>query len=204
MPLLGLWGRVLAVTGLTGLLLSGCNLPDDFKVEIRLAEDGRYALSYHGILIWVPLHEEILRGKLKGTEIEEKIRAFENDIKRDSHFRDVRSLGGGRYKMHYQREGRIEKTGQVTFIRRNVALLVLKALPEGTVAVTVPLSKRASFKQLEVLGLSVRGMLRVATGLPVLEHNAQTVKLLGPFRIYEWSVTPTLTHTPRLVARRDG
>lgn len=198
-------GRALAAMVLAVALavLSACYLPDEFKAEVRVAATGEYVLTYDGVLTWVPLYDDILSGRLRGAEAEQKILEMENDLRRDHSFRAVRSLGQGRYRVTYERTGQLDDSEMVTFVRRNANILSIKSLKSGTITVAAASVAPAKARELKHLGLPMRGLLRVTTALPVTQHNANKVGKSGAFSTYDWNVTENLRTGPKIILRRS-
>ncbi|MBF0094250.1 MAG: hypothetical protein HQL34_06870, partial [Alphaproteobacteria bacterium] len=96
------WRARLAVVLLIAAGLASCYVPDDFKAEIRVASNGDFAMSYEGILTWAPLYSDIKDGKLAPADIPAKIALFEEDLRRDTNFKEIKSIGKGRYQVRYE------------------------------------------------------------------------------------------------------
>ncbi|MEO5374638.1 MAG: hypothetical protein H7840_10210 [Alphaproteobacteria bacterium] len=195
------WLLPFAVVGMLAVALAACYLPDDFKAEIRIGADGAYGITYEGYLTWVPLYTDIRDRKLSPKEAAEKIAGIEHDLKRDSGFKEIRSLGNGQFRVRYDRQGRFTRgeSEMITFVRRNALILYVKMDKNNrvTIAGNMPQGDRA--RDLVRLGLGVNGQLRVTTGAYVSESNAQTVGKHGPFRTYDWQIKPTDRRAPKLV-----
>lgn len=187
---------VLAVAGLVA-----CYVPDDFKAEVRVAANGDYAISYEGILTWVPLYSDIKAGKVPASEIPEKLAYFEDDLRRDSYFKEVKSLGKGRYRVRYERTGHFKESEQISFVRRNALILTLKPAPDGTVSIAANIPKGDRMKMVTDLGLEITGMLRVTTAVQAIKGNADTVGTYGPFTTYDWHIGKNMMASPKIILK---
>jgi hypothetical protein len=119
-------------------ILSSCYVPDQFRAEIRLARNGDFSMTYDGVLTWAPLFMDIRSGKVKGPEIQEKSKSIRRDLKRDTQFTDVRSLGAGQFAVRYKRTGNLAANpGLITFIRRNARLIDIDSRTNGRVGIVV-------------------------------------------------------------------
>jgi hypothetical protein len=186
------------------LLLVSCYLPDHFKSEVRLGSTGDYAISFYGDLIWAPLYKEIVEGTLSASQIAEKIAAIKRDMVRDPAFKSVDSAGNGRFHVVYQREGKLQATDLVTFVRRNSIILQLHATPDGRVALDGNTIKPADANQATLLGMSVEGEFRLITDAQVLSHNASKVTLYQGYPVYIWTIENAFSPAPHLSLQRSG
>lgn len=182
-------------------LLWRCYLPDEFKAEIRIAGNGDYAISYQGVLTWVPVFANILHHKLVGAERAAKLTEFEKDLRRDKNFSEVSSLGNGQYRVKYERTGHFKESEMVTFVRRNAAIITIKALKNGTVTVAGSAISPHHAGEITKLGLGMRGTFRVVTGAAVIKNNAMHVSSNGPFQVYDWQIDSETRVSPKIVIK---
>ena len=185
-------------------VLAGCYLPDKFKSEIRVGATGDYSLSFYGDLIWGPLYREIQRGNIPADQIPGKVAEIEADLKRDSGFKSVESAGDGRFHVTYMREGHLQPTDLVTFVRRNAIIIQLKATPDGKVALDGASLKPAEANEAAGMGLSIQGEFRLITDAQVLSHNAGKVTLYKGYPVYIWTIENAFSPPPHLVLQRTG
>ena len=190
--------KLLVLLGLMLPLLSSCYLPDRFRAEIRINEFGRYAINYQGTLTWVPLYAQIAQKQLSKEEIAQKTKQFEDDLKRDSYFKVVEPMGNGVYNVRYEREGVISKSEQVTFVRRNSAILTLEAV-DGRLTIRGKSLNANEKANLERVGLPMRGLLRVVSAAKVDSQNADTVKDYQGYQVYDWVFTGDPRSVPKLI-----
>jgi hypothetical protein len=189
---------------LVGLLLASCYVPDQFKSEVRVGANGDYAISFYGDLIWAPLFRDIARGQVPADEIEGKIAGIKQDLVRDPNFKSVESAGGGRFHVVYQREGHMQATDLVTFVRRNSIILQLHATPDGRVTLDGNSMKPHEANEAAVLGLSAQGEFRLITDAQVLGHNANKVTMFQGYPVYIWTIDNPFSPAPHLVLQRSG
>mgnify|MGYP000579936802 FL=1 len=75
--------------GLACLMLTGCYLPNKFELTMQIAPDGRYATTYDGTLTQLQFLQRIGTGDLVGNQIDEYVGIYENDLRRNSGFKEV-------------------------------------------------------------------------------------------------------------------
>lgn len=197
------------------LALSGCYLPSEFKAEIRINALGDYSMLYVGDLVFAPLYQDAVQGKLTAAEIKEKTDLLIRDLQRDKvydparnvttdipHFREVVSKGMGRFHVRYEREGWLDEKDTVNFVRRNAVVISLRA-KDGLISIAVPGLKPADAQRLSGLGLDVKGELRVVTNAQVMSHNANQIKTLGGYMVYIWKVESALSPSPHIVLKQE-
>jgi hypothetical protein len=189
---------------LAAAVLAACYLPDKFKSEVRVSSDGAYAISFYGDLIWAPLFRDIERGTVPADEIPKKIEEIRQDLIRDTAFKSVESLGQGRFHVTYEREGKLQGTDLVTFVRRNAIILQLHATPDGKVALDGAAIKPTDANEATAMGLSLQGEFRLVTDAQVLSHNANKVTLYQGYPVYIWTIENAFSPAPHLVMQRSG
>jgi len=194
----------LAALATAALILAACYLPDNFKSEVRVGSTGDYSLSFYGDLIWAPLFRDIQRGNVPADEIPKKIEEIRKDLARDPAFKTVESLGQGRFHVTYQREGHLQPTDLVTFVRRNAIILQLHATPDGKVALDGATIKPTEANEAVAMGLALQGEFRLITDAQVLSHNASKVTLFQGYPVYIWTIENAFSPAPHLVMQRSG
>ena len=196
----GLIAVLLFVAGVA----AACYLPDKFIAEIRLGKNGDYALHYIGDLTWAPLYRDIKEGRVPPEKIQEKIDLIEKDLKRDTNFTKVESLGDARFRVEYERQGRLAPSEQVTFVRRNAIILMIRSHPDGRITVDGNTLKPSDAQMATTLGLGVEGEFRVVTDGYVKQQNASQIKPFGPYRVYIWTIQNAFSPSPHFVMQREG
>ena len=185
-------------------ILAACYLPDKFKAEVRVSDNGNYALSFYGDLIWAPLFRDIQRGNVPADKIPEKIEEIRKDLARDPSFKSIESLGQGRFHVAYERQGHLEPIDLVTFVRRNSIILQLKATADGKVQLDGAAIKPSDANEATAMGLSLQGEIRLVTDAQVLSHNASKVTLFEGYPVYIWTIENAFSPAPHLVMQRSG
>jgi hypothetical protein len=186
------------------VVLAACYLPNNFKSEIRLGRTGDFALSYYGELVWAPLFRDIQQNKVPAADIPGKIALIRKDLQRDSGFTSVESMGAGRFEVSYEHEGHLRPSDMFSFVRRNAVIIEIVASPDGLVRIDGNTLKPSDAQTATTMGLSVRGEFRIITDGMVKEHNATTVKTLGPYTIYIWTIENAFSPSPHFAMMRDG
>lgn len=197
------------------LALSGCYLPSEFKAEIRINALGDYSMMYVGDLVYAPLYQDAVQGKLSAAEIKEKTEILIRDLQRDKvydpvknvtttvpHFREVVSKGMGRFHVRYEREGWLDDRDTVNFVRRNAVIISLRA-KDGVISIAVPGLSPTDGQRLTGLGLDVKGELRVVTNAEILSHNASQIRTLGAYKVYIWNIESALSPSPHIVLKQQ-
>lgn len=192
------------VLAAVAVILAACYLPDKFKAEVRVGGNGDYALSFYGDLIWAPLFRDIQRGNVPPDKAAEKIEEIRKDLARDPGFKTVESAGQGRFHVVYQREGHLQPTDLVTFVRRNAIIFQLKATPDGKVQMDGAPIKPSDANEATAMGLSLSGEFRLITDAQVLSHNASKTTLYQGYPVYIWTIENAFSPAPHLVMQRSG
>lgn len=195
----------LAILALGGTLaLAACYLPNNFKSEIRLGRNGDYALAYMGELVWAPLYRDIQQKHPPADEVAAKVAEIGQDLKRDSHFKSITSLGDGRFKVDYEREGHLANSDMVTFVRRNAIIIQIVSKPDGRIIINGNTLKPSEAQEAATTGLDVQGEFRIVTDGLVKEHNASSVKPFGRYMVYIWAIQNAFSPPPHFVMQREG
>ena len=184
--------------------LASCYLPNKFMSEIRLGRTGDFSLMFKGELVWAPLYRDIHQGTLKPDEIAEKVQALLKDLQRDTSFKSITSSGDGRFQVDYLRQGRLGPSEQVTFVRRNAIVLMIRSMPNGLISVNGNALKPSDAQMVTTSGMDIQGEFRIVTDGLVKEHNATAVKPFGAYRVYIWSVQNAFSPSPHFVMQREG
>jgi hypothetical protein len=186
--------------------LASCFVPDQYEAEIRFNKDGGYGITYVGILTHAPLFSEIARGNVTDEEAQKRIKGFTEQLTRDSNFKEVRSIGRGRFQVRYSSEGRFLGEHQmVTFVSRQAPIFRLRTFEDGRISVSGSGQGRQYAAKLEEVGLTTQGLFRVVTNAEVVEHNAQFVRKSATpgYTMYDWRIRSFRDTPPRLIARLE-
>jgi len=184
--------------------LAACYLPNHFKSEIRLGRNGDFALSFYGEVTWAPLYREIIQGKLTPEEVATKIEGIRADLARDTNFKKIESIGQGRFKVVYEREGHLGANDMVTFVRRNAIILMLVSKPDGTIKISGNTLKPSDAQMATNAGIDIQGEFRVVTDGLVKENNATRITSFNGYQVYIWTIENAFSPGPRLVMQREG
>ncbi len=185
-------------------LLTSCFVPDMYECEIRLTKDGGYGITYIGILTYAPLFSQIVRKEIDDAHAKENIRMFYEQLKREDAFKEVESLGRGRYRVRYELTGRFAGSHQsVTFVTRQNPIFRILTTERGTAEVNGSGQAKLYAKRLVEVGLTSQGLLRIVTDMDVVKTNAQfTRKSQTPgFTMYDWRFRSFADTPPRFVAK---
>lgn len=202
MARLGGMARIAAVLALA-LTLSSCYVPDKFKSELRLSKYGDWALTYDGELIWAHILHDYADGKITPENEDARHENIYKDLIRDPAFVSVERSGKGRFKVRYERVGRLGKSQLSAILRRDARMLGIKSNEDGSIFVTGNGVKSADAARMAELGIGMTGEFRVTTDARVLQHNATEVRSFGVYQVYIWKIENPLSPMPRLVALRE-
>ena len=186
------------------VLLGSCFVPDQYEAEIRLTKDGSYGITFIGILIYAPLYGQIVRGKIDEAHAKANDQMFLDQLKRESYFKEVVSLGQGRYRVRYEREGRFAGSHQmVTFVTRQEPIFRVLTTESGNIEVNGSGAGKMYAKNFEELGIKSQGLLRIVTDAPVIQQNAQFVRasVTPGFTSYDWRRRNLTGPPPHFVAK---
>jgi hypothetical protein len=186
------------------LLLSSCYIPDKFKSELRLSKYGDFSLTYKGDLLWGPILDDYRKGKVTPENEAEKIDNIKKDLSRDMAVRKIESRGKGRFRVEYERAGRLDRVQLIALLRRDARMLALRSLENGAIVVAANAIKPSDAQIMAELGLTMEGEFRITTDANVVENNATEVRPFGTARVYIWKIENALSPMPHLVMIRDN
>ena len=198
--------RMVIAAGAALLLLNSCFIPDQYEAEIRFTKLGAYGISFNGVLVQAPFFSELARGNIKDTDPEaaKSIKGYLDQLKRDSSFKEVRSIGRGRFQVRYLREGNFRGEHQmVTFVSRQAPIFRLRTTEDGRISIGGSGAGRQYAPKLQEVGLTTQGLFRVVTDAEVIEHNAQFVRKAPTpgYTMYDWRIRSLADVPPRLIAK---
>lgn len=185
-------------------LASSCYVPDSFETELRVTKDGSYGITFIGVLTYAPLFGQIARGAIDDEHAKNNDRMMMEALKRDDGFKQVTSLGKGRYQVRYERTGRFAGAHQqVTFVSRQEPIFRMRTTEAATVEINGSGQGRVYAKQLGEVGLKTQGLFRVVTDMEVTENNAQFVRKSPTpgYTVYDWTIRSFTDIPPHLSAK---
>ena len=193
---------VSAITALA--VLASCWLPEQFETEVRFTSTGAYGVSYTGIITYAPLFGQIVRGIISKEDADRQIKQYLTFLKGDSAFKEINSLGSGRFQVKYAREGQFAGNKQsFNFISRQGAMFRLSTTEDARVVLGGSGQAKMYAKRFEEVGLKMSGLFRVVTDAEVLEHNATFVRASRTpgFTQYDWRIKSLRDPPPKLIAK---
>ena len=201
---LALATHALATAVVCTIFLSSCFVPERYEAEVRLTKEGAYGVTFIGILTYAPLFGQIARGSIEPEKAAIQIRQFKSYLEQDSYFKEVQSLGSGRYQVRYEREGRFAGANQmVNFPSRQYAVFRIGANLRGEVTIVVSGRGYLYADSFEEVGLGTHGLFRVSTDGKVMEHNAQFIRQ-APYpdlTMYDWRPRSFRENPPKIVVK---
>lgn len=192
--------KILLLTTLLVLPLSGCYIPASFDAKIEISRTGFYKIRFEGYLAETNLFNKVVRDKISPAEEKERVARLKLDMMRDSATKLFEYFKKGHFRVVWEKQGDILKSKMVSFLRRNENLLSIsyvksKALVsiQGT-----PISKTNAQRMVDA-GLGMQGSLTVITDATVISHNAAKVrKGEGRKKTYIWIITSPFDPSPKL------
>lgn len=185
-------------------LLSGCYMPIRFDAEIELTRAGYFSFIFDGYLAKVALYDGLRKGEITPAQEKKQVEDIATDFARDPSSSNFKYFKRGHFNIHWERKGDLLKARSVTFVRRNEHVLSINYNAKtGRISVAGRSLKRENKKRLADIGLDMTGEIRVITDLPVVTHNATTVKNYrkkGPnFKTYTWKLDNIFAPTPSII-----
>jgi hypothetical protein len=196
--------RTLITALVCTVFLGSCFVPERYEAEVRLTKDGSYGVTFIGVLTYAPLFGQIARGKIEPEKAAAQIRQFKSYLQQDTYFKEVQSLGSGRYQVRYEREGRFAGASQmVNFPSRQYAVFRIGTDLRGEVTIAVSGRGYLYADSFEEVGLGTQGLFRVSTDGKVLEHNAQYIRQAPypDFTMYDWRPRSFRDIPPKIVVK---
>lgn len=201
MRMAGLVRGLLALAAV--LTLASCYVPDKFRSELRISKYGDYALSYEGELIYAPILHDYAEGKITPENEQQRNDNIYKDLIRDTAFKAVDRVGKGRFKVRYERMGRLGRTQLTAILRRDARLLALKGNEDSSIIIDANGVKPSDARRMAELGVGMEGEFRVTTDASVIKHNASEVRPFGQYKVYVWKIENPLSPSPYLVMVRE-
>lgn len=184
-------------------LMTSCYAPDQFQAELRLSKYGDWAMKFDGILTYLPILSDYAEGKVTGENEEQKTQNIYNDLVRDPAMKDIARAGKGRFRVKYERAGRLDKVQLTALIRRDARMLSLKSAEDGTITIAGNGVKAGDAQRMVELGVTMQGEFRITTDAKVLRNNATEIRSFGQYTVYIWKIENTFSPAPVLVIQRE-
>lgn len=182
------------------MFLAGCYLPSQFKVDVRIGDNGSYSVSYVGRLAETSLLAGLTDGTMGAAKEAERVETVKKDLARDSGFRAVEYIGKGFFEVKYQKSGNIFTDKTLTFVNGNSQIISIAYVEETNTLTVRGGSVPVNFRdRLEKLGFVPEGEMRIVTDAIVLEHNAEQVSGGEGEKTYSWTLRSLDAPTPKIV-----
>ncbi|MEQ8441074.1 MAG: hypothetical protein RIM33_10685 [Alphaproteobacteria bacterium] len=222
--------KTMKLAGIVFLLagLTGCYLPNKFELTMQIAADGRYATAYQGTLTQLQFLQRMGAGEITGSAVDEYVGIYENEMRRDSGFKEVTYLGNAEYQVDYERQGSLARERQYSFPTRRAVILGLRRWTPETAQeyiarfqqqghpALVSMAEAGFMREphimevfgerlpariredLEANGFWVQGQIRIWTAARVGYHNAQQVMEGNP-SLYIWDIDTLHDDPPHMI-----
>lgn len=209
-------------------LTASCYLPNKFELTMQIAPDGRYAAAYEGTLTQLQFLARLGSKDIVGDQVDEYVTIYENEIRRNTGFKEVSYIGNAEYRVKFETQGSIAREKQFSFPSRKGTILGLRRwtadMAEDKMAryramrhPAMASLAAANFanephileifgdklpqkirEDLKANGFWVRGRIRIWTSAKVGYHNAQQVVEGNP-SLYIWDVVDMEGEPPEMV-----
>lgn len=186
-------------------VVGGCYLPIRYDAEIEIHRTGHYDFKFDGYLARVEMFQGLKEGKIGPEEEKKKIEEIKTDFGRDPSVKEFKYLKMGHFKVNWQRSGDLIKTKTVSFFNGTSEYMLGIRYNSKTRQISMlgKSIKRDAKKQLDAMGLTSQGQIRVFTDAKVISHNATKVeknkRLGGRFKSYIWIIKNIFAPTPSLI-----
>lgn len=187
------------------VVLSGCYLPIRYDAEITLYRTGHYEFIFDGYLARVELFQGLKEGKIDAAEEKIQIELIRRDMARDKGVKEFKYIKMGHFKVNWAYKGDLLKVKSVSFFNPSSEYMLGIRYNSKTRLTTMAGKSLAlsTKKELDKLGLTSTGQIRVYTDAKVISHNANKVqknkRLGGRFMTYTWNIKNLFAPTPKLV-----
>ncbi len=195
-------GRVIGAAALC-LVLTGCYLPDRFKIELTMEANGDYLYTYSGELMSYNFLKKIGQGEATADD-QEQIDIYANDLKRDSGFKTVTYIGNARYRVVYERRNNILENRMFSFVSRRSPFMLLKQREDGAVEISGSRPAKQYRDELVAKGFDTRGTILIRSKMRSIEDNADESRLGGEYDLYAWVFETIEKDPPKLVLIPGG
>ncbi len=172
-----------AVAAVLMMSLSGCFLPEDFDVTIKVKRDGSYTFRYDGNLIFTMALSAIEDGTFTKKD-EASLKEQEKDMLESPGVKKAKYIGNARYKVLVEQTG---KAGEdYDFISKEISFFSIKGQDDGTLEIKAFKLSEEEIEGVKASDYDFEGTLSVSVekGVKVLEHNARTVSS----GVYRWKI----------------
>lgn len=181
------------------LYLSGCWIPEDFKANIIVFNDGSYKFTYDGILtsalvLAASMEKEIT----KEDEIE--LAKGVNNFRNIQHFKKAKYLGNGRYKVLVEKHG---KPGEpFKFVSEDSEIFSIEPQTNGGIYIKSTNLDQKSVNELKSINAQVNGRFTVSLekGVKAIQHNSLTKTNNKGVSNYIWNVN-NIASNPSIIVK---
>lgn len=153
------------------LLLSCCYLPDRFDAVISLQEEGRVRITFDGQLAWILGVAEIFHDRIEPDDAE--FREIAGAMRKDPRVRSASYLGDGRFDISYVQTDTLKPGQKMVFPPMGPPLFEIVRTRDGLIRVSGLQVLEQDGRELQRVGLRLRGRLRVNTDLDIVEQNGR-------------------------------
>jgi hypothetical protein len=145
-----------------------------------------------------------VRGEIDPEHAKANERMFEEQLKRDTYFKEVVPMGRGRYRVRYENAGKFgPQNPMVTFVSRREPIFRVLITKDGNVEVNGSGRAATYAKNFEAVGIKSQGLFRITTDAEVISQNAgfSRASATPGYTMYDWRRRDLTDPPPRFVAR---
>ena len=186
-------------------LLLSCLVPENFKVNVVLHKDGTYTFTYEGILTHAMARAAYVRKELSAKD-EAEIKKSEKEFAEDTSYKKAIYLGGGQFKVAYEKNGKT--TTPFYFTDRDNNFFSIRRVKnkngDNLVEVKGFHAGKKEIRELQEIGIKISGELKIETDGRVIKHNAQsTPKFFGLLSGYKWDIKSAADPAPYMLVNLE-
>jgi hypothetical protein len=175
-----------------------CVFPEKFDATITIDKDGRFSLSYEGILTFLLARMAIIENGKLSQQDEKEIKELEKSFLQDPNCKKSRYIGNGQFDIVYERKGLISEP--IYFIDSDTKIVTIRLIKHNVVEIKGMKVSQNDLNELKQLKMSLDGHLRIKTNGTVLKENAKGKPLLGGlFGTYHWEIKSVEEPTPYML-----
>ncbi|MCC9623039.1 hypothetical protein LPB41_15200 [Thalassospira sp. MA62] len=191
-------GLFLAV--LMPVILNGCYLPADFTIDLSMARNGDYRMTYRGLLLQSTIARGLLDGTLDPESERQKVDTVMADLKRDMNIRTLTYQGRGVFDVNYEKSGNIMREKSFVFVRRNSRILeVFFHSERNQVEIRGGFVPDQYQDELSSLGYQMTGKIEFRTDAGIRSHNANEFQKINGQNRLRWQIQSITDPVPSVI-----
>lgn len=163
------------------LTLAGCLVPNDYRAELTVHRDGRFALSFDGDLVHLAGLRDLASGKADAAQV---AATYAEALQEISGIVADTATGPAVHRIALARDGALAEG--VTALPGPARFLLIER-KDGEALIVTPTFTPHQLKQLKGYGGASRGQVCIRTEAAVLAHNAD-IAPADPGGCHTWAL----------------